>query len=129
MKKFINVSNHPSIDWSEKQKNAARDLGEIIVDVPFPKVPVDSDGHQVAEMGSLLLKEIYKAADFSKDIVVHLMGEQALCFFVGQQLLCDGAEVVVSTAERRVEEEKDGTKKSIFKFGRFRSLFLTRTHI
>ena len=46
MNKFINYTNHPSINWSEAQLQAAKIYGEII-DMAFPEIDPHWDESQI----------------------------------------------------------------------------------
>ncbi len=35
---FLNISNHPSDKWTEKQLNSALELADQIIDLPFPNI-------------------------------------------------------------------------------------------
>ena len=43
---FINLSNHPSDKWDEKQMEAAKQYGEVM-DIPFPSIPAQADENEV----------------------------------------------------------------------------------
>ena len=56
-KLFINLSNHPSDKWSEKQIKAVKELvnDEPIVDIPFPQIEPEMSSEDVV----LLAKEYF----------------------------------------------------------------------
>ncbi len=115
---FINLSNHPSERWEEKQKEAAEQYGEV-VDMPFPQVNPEDD-HLVVEQ--LAEEYVQKIEELSKDaeVTVHVMGEMTLVYALVSQLKCRGIRCVASTTERQVIEHEDGTRTSTFSFVSFR---------
>ena len=54
---FINFSNHPSDRWSNEQKKAALNYGEII-DIPFPSVDSNGDESYIKETGNKMIERI-----------------------------------------------------------------------
>ena len=57
MNKFINYTNHPSINWSEAQLQAAKIYGEII-DMAFPEIDPHWDESQIYSLACNQVKEI-----------------------------------------------------------------------
>lgn len=123
MKKvFINLSNHPSSNWNAKQKAAALELAEEIMDIPFPNVPPTHSLGGVSEMVKGALCQIEDAAPcLWEDCIIHVMGEAT---FVTQMVLNapQAATLICSTTERISVEKEDGTKVSTFTFCQFRNL-------
>ena len=68
---FINLSNHPSTNWSEKQLADARQYGDI-VEYPFPDIPATEGEGYVASLSMEYAHEIIERYDPSED-VVHIM--------------------------------------------------------
>lgn len=114
---FINLTNHPSDQWSEEQTASATAIGEI-VDIPFPTVSSDCDKKQIAMLADDYEKRILQTAGNRKP-VVHIMGEMNLTYAIVHRLRYRGITCVASTTER-VAEELDGQKISSFKFVQFR---------
>ena len=113
---FINLTNHPSKNWGEKQIEEALKMGEYIIDIPFPNVPPSSNEFKVKEMGDDLVQHILSYFDFKYILV---QGEMSLATYIAFRLYQAGKIPVVATTERKVVE--DGEKKiSIFEFVRFR---------
>ena len=119
---LINLSNHPSANWSSQQLVAAQVFGKII-DLPFPYVQPDGDEKEI-----LLLCEEYlqKIDAIIRDgacpvstVTVHIMGEMTFCFAMVNALQRRGISCVVSTTER-VVTEKNGLRTSEFHFKQFR---------
>lgn len=114
---LINLSNHPSDQWSEEQTEAAKGYGEI-VDLPFPAVDAVGDESYVANLAESYLR---KVLDFAQgcSVVVHLMGEMTLTHALVVRLQRHDITCIASTSER-VSEEVCGVKTSCFQFVRFR---------
>ena len=55
---FVNLSNHPSETWSERQRAAAESLGGPIVDEPFPEVPPEASTEEVEALGATTFQRI-----------------------------------------------------------------------
>lgn len=115
---IINLSNHPSNMWSQEQKNAAVNYGDI-VDIPFPCIDESADEECIKEK----VKEYYniiKKYQENNEVVVHLMGEMSFTFALVHKLLVQGITCLASTTQRMVQDEADGTKITKFVFKRFR---------
>jgi len=115
---FLNLSNHPSSAWGEKQRKAAEQYGEI-EDMPFPQVAPDADEKKIDELAERITEEILKKAE-THDVTVHIMGEMCLTFAVVSRLTTHGIRCVSSTTERVCETLPDGSKRTEFHFARFR---------
>jgi hypothetical protein len=120
---FVNISNHPSANWSQDQKNAVYSqfgTGRI-VDVPFPNVdPLDS----TEEIEKIALALVAVVLTEHNPRYVMVQGEFTLTFTMTVLFQKAGLDVVVATSERKVEETvlPDGStqKKAIFNFVQFR---------
>jgi len=115
---FLNLSNHPSSEWDEKQRKAAEAYGEI-EDMPFPQVDPDADEKKIEELAERITEEILEKAE-THSITVHIMGEMCLTFAVVSRLTTHGIRCVSSTTERVCETLPDGSKRTEFHFARFR---------
>lgn len=116
---FINLSNHPSGKWDEKQLAEAGRYGELR-DMVFPGVPADSTETEVDEMADQLVEAVLQ----QKPDCVMCQGEFTLTYRIVERLKARGVLVVAACSERRVCEQvqADGTveKISVFQFCRFR---------
>lgn len=118
---LLNLSNHPSTLWCDKQIQAAMQFGKC-VDLPFPKILSDGDEVYIAD----LVEEYYqKIMEISRDIdvhnlTVHLMGEMTFTYALVNRLTSEGIRCIASTTERNVVEYSNGQKESQFQFVRFR---------
>lgn len=117
---LINLTNHPSSRWSDKQKAAAEVYGEI-VDLPFPVIDEAGDEKYIATLADEYLNKIVNLSD-TQSVVVHLMGEQTFSYALIKRLRERGITCVASTTKRIVKEEVPGKKSEvIFQFERFRA--------
>lgn len=123
---FVNVSNHPSIRWSDDQRNAALKIADTIVDVPFPNVPADET--RVTGIAHGIIDSVYSVIKGRqpKDTTVMVAGELSVSFYAIQSLLNRGFKVVVACSDRVSEEQvqPDGSTKkvAVFKFVQFREI-------
>lgn len=113
---FINLTNHPSENWSEEQLAAAHKYGEI-VDIHFPNIEPSFTSSMV---NSLADDTVSTITALGKDIVVHIMGEMTFTFAVVSRLKTMNIKCVASTTERNTVITPDGKKISEFKFVQFR---------
>lgn len=115
---FINISNHLSCNWSEKQLDAARQYGDI-VELPFPAVPAAEGENYISSLAAEYVGEFIYRYDPRHD-VFHVMGEMCFSFALVRLLQQAGFICVASTSERIVEEIEPGHKEVYFNFIRFR---------
>lgn len=111
--KFINLSSHPSAEWSEEQKEAA---GGDIIDIPFPYVHEDAEPNYIARLADAYVEKVMDCAP--NDAVVLVMGEMTLSFAIIQRLMMLGYTCVASTTAKSTETSVDNTKR--IKFRQFR---------
>lgn len=116
---FVNLSNHPSAQWSQEQKTAALSYGEI-VDVPFPTVPTSCSAKEMEKLTKKTVGNVIEAAYPAGKVTVHVMGEMTLTFRIVSQLKAQGMCCVASTSQRVVSDLGDGEKISQFHFVEFR---------
>lgn len=116
---FLNLTNHPSSLWCDKQLEAAHAYGEIM-DMPFPMIDETDNETYISSLADEYLQKIL---DLAKDnnVTVHLMGELTFTFALLKRLQEYGIPCVASTSKRIVKEESAGRKgEVIFQFERFR---------
>lgn len=120
---FINFSNHPSKGWSENQRTAARQYGEII-DIQFPNVEPLATEQQMISLATGYVEEIIQHIGAEENSIVMCQGEFTLTFMVVCALLSRDINVVSAVSERQViQEVTEGgitEKKVIFEFKGFR---------
>lgn len=115
---LVNFSNHPSHYWEKKQIEASHDYGELI-DMPFPQIGPNATDKELQKLSDEYVQRIISLGD-PKAITVHIMGEMTFAFMVVTKLKEMGIKCVASTTERKVTENDDGTKMSVFSFVKFR---------
>ena len=116
---FINLSNHPSANWSAEQRNTAELLYGEIFDLPFPVVDPAGDEEYIASLAEDYCRQVLEMSQ-DRDVTVHLMGEMTLTLALVQRLQTEDITCVASTTERVTNETPDGHKESFFKFIQFR---------
>lgn len=118
---LINLSNHPSANWSIEQTGAAHKLFGEIVDLPFPVVNPTDDEIQISKLASDMVCKVLQLAAGETPVFVHLMGEMTLTFTLVAALQRKGISCVASTTRRVTIETEPGVKQSFFQFVRFRN--------
>ncbi len=118
---LINLSNHPSANWSDIQLKAAEKYGQI-VDLPFPVVNPGAETCLIRQLAEDYYKKVMKhlPADSSANFIVHIMGELTFCFALVALLQKSGIQCIVSTTSRQAINQPDGAKVSRFEFVKFR---------
>ena len=116
---FVNLSNHPSVDWSEEQKKAALAYGEI-VDVSFPSVPSSCSDKAMQKLADKAVGAVVKAAYPAREVTVHVMGEMTLTYRIVNKLKARGIRCLASTSDRVASDIGNGEKTSQFHFVEFR---------
>jgi hypothetical protein len=112
---LLNLTNHPSNNWSEKQLNAALEKYNRIHDMPFPIINPFANA---AEIDALVEKYLVDIQQLNPS-AVHIMGEMTFTFRLIIRLKHLGFECITSTTERKVVEV-DNQKVSTFEFVQFR---------
>ena len=116
---LINFSNHPYEIWVEKQKEAAKQYGEV-VDFPFPPINPDMDTEDMRK----IVQDCVEKIEAMKPTAVMAAGEFTFIFMLVDKLLQDGIKVMCTCSRRLTTETKrpDGSneKTSVFVFERFR---------
>ena len=119
---FVNLSNHPSSQWSMAQLQAAKKYGEII-DIPFPPVPPEADRDLIGSMAEVCCG---KVMSLKNDLdVVMVQGEFTLTYQIVSRLKAEGISCVAACSERKVREWTDENgnyqKQAVFEFVQFRA--------
>lgn len=116
---FINISNHPVANWSQKQIDEAKKFGEII-DYPFPVVEAEWGENDICK----LAEEVIRDVSAHKDAVLLIQGEFTLTYQLVKLAKELGMHAVAACSDRVTQEcvNEDGssTKVSRFEFVRFR---------
>ncbi len=114
---FINLTNHPSANWSEEQLQAARQYGEVI-DLHFPVIGPECTKADVLRCVKVYAEIIQGMKE--GETVVHVMGEMTFTYNMVSTLSQMGITCLASTTERNTMMTADGKKVSEFKFVQFR---------
>ncbi len=112
---LLNLTNHPSSQWPEKQYNHAIELYEEVQDLPFPQISpsLDSEGLD------LLVEEYENKIRKLDPSAIHIMGEMTFIYRLVLRLKSIGFSCVASTT-LRVTEQVGQVKTSHFEFVQFR---------
>lgn len=110
---LLNLSNHPSSNWTELQLAAA---GGNVVDLAFPQVAPDGDEAYIEQLAN----DYYNIINAMSNIeAVHIMGEMNFTYALVSKLKAHNIRCLASTTKRETVEE-NGVKISKFNFVRFR---------
>lgn len=112
---LLNLSNHPSTRWTEKQKKAAIVHYKMVKDMSFPQIAPIASKKGVKKLAKVYFKKIQKL----NPLAVHLMGEMTFTYALVRKLKKANILCIASTTNRIVEE-KDGKKIVQFEFVQFR---------
>ena len=123
---LLNISNHPSLNWSKQQHEAAVTQYGDIEDIAFPHILPEATSEEVLHLAKAYAEQIASFLAMTKKSLarasaVHLMGEMTFMCALVQLLQQKGIVVVCSTTERVVLAEKDGQKTAQFRFVQFRA--------
>lgn len=118
---LINLSNHPSTFWDEKQKQAAGQYGQL-TDIPFPSINPEASTDNIALLAETYESKVRKllSEESSGPFAVHIMGEFTFCFALVARLQKSGIPCFASTTRRQTVNHPDGSKTSKFYFVVFR---------
>ena len=125
---LINLTNHPSINWSAKQKQTAISQYKEIADIAFPQIAPSASIEEVQKLAVQYVEEIKKALKYTsvetfdnKTNVVHIMGEMTFTHNIVRLLGNNAINCIASTTKRTIMEEENGKKTSVFEFVQFRA--------
>jgi hypothetical protein len=117
---LVNLSNHPSQNWSLAQISAGHQLANGIQDVEFPEVPAEWDTEEVKQLAQLIVDGIVQM----NASVAMVQGEGTMMYWLVQYLERSGVSCYAATSRRIVSVIEDSTgsaiKQSRFEFVRFR---------
>ncbi len=85
---LLNLSNHPSTRWSDKQKQTAIENYGTIQDMPFPNVPPAATSDEIKILANDYIKQIRQLAKAERNqpFAVHSMGGMTLLFRISTLL-------------------------------------------
>lgn len=119
---FINYTNHPSENWSEKQKHQALQYGNI-VDIPFPVISADMGKDDIYELAGRECENILCQLAGQSDSAVLCQGEFNFTFLMVRFLQKENITVLSAVSERKVRESSQNgvtIKEAEFDFQGFR---------
>lgn len=135
MKLLLNISNHTSDKWSDKQKEG----WDKIKDIPFPQIDPYKSIIHIHTLAEDYLKEILDTIQFEIDSIedkdiftecpietyIMLQGEYTFCYLL-RDMIKDNYIFVIPTTERKTVEKvkEDGIveKTSVFEFVQWRKI-------
>ncbi len=115
---LLNLSNHPSKNWTQAQRDAAEQTYGSIGELAFPSIEPTATTDEVKKLARNYAKEILATPRIT---AVHLMGEMTFVVALVRLLQKSKMVVVCSTTKRTVVEEKNGLKTAQFNFVQFRT--------
>lgn len=115
---FLNLTNHHSDQWEEKQIQEAEKFGEII-DMEFPLIVPQANLEHVKSLAQSYANKIIDL----KPRVVHIMGEMTFTYNLVNLLKESNIMCVASTTQRSTSELGNQVKQSKFEFVQFRSYY------
>jgi CRISPR-associated protein Csx16 len=115
---FVNLSNHPSTDWSEAQREAARQLAPEIRDWRFPEVPPEAGTDEIATLAEAIVARLTE--EFAGVTHAMVQGEFTLAHILVRRLQGRGITCLAATTRREVLEDAGSVKTTRFEFVRFR---------
>jgi CRISPR-associated protein Csx16 len=115
---FVNLSSHPSADWSEAQRQAALQLAPEIRDLPFPEVPPEAGIADIAALADRVVDRLKR--EFPGATHAMVQGEFTLAHVLVRRLQQIGIVCLAATTRRDVVEQSPDTKTTRFSFVRFR---------
>ena len=107
---LINLSNHPSDQWSEKQRICAAVYGEIL-DMRFPQIDPCATSEDIDE----LVGSCYERIMAHGKPAVMLQGEYIFTYRLVTRLKAAGITVLAGCSARRTTEYVDEAGKTIKK--------------
>jgi len=125
---FLNISNHPSTQWSTEQLEAVQKIAlqlmdapfSKIIDVPFPEVPPEAGIEEVDNIEDQIIDDLRESNVLQNTVAAMVQGEFTLTSALVRRLQEHGIRVYAATTQRIVEIDAEGRKISTFKFVRFR---------
>ena len=115
---LVNLSNHPSVCWSEAQRKAALKLAREIRDLAFPAVPPEAGTDRINALADEVVGTL--ARDYPGATHAMVQGEFTLAHALVRKLQQMGIVCLAATTRREVIEQSGGAKTTRFKFVRFR---------
>jgi CRISPR-associated protein Csx16 len=115
---FVNLSNHPSDEWSTAQREAALLLAPEIRDRAFPEVPPEVGVAEIAALAERVVARLIRELPGATHAMVQ--GEFTLAHALVRRLQERGIVCLAATTRREVTTAAGGVKTTRFEFVRFR---------
>ena len=115
---FVNLSSHPSGDWSEAQRQAALRLAPEIKDLRFPSVPPEAGIGEIAALADRVVTRL--ATELPGATHAMVQGEFTLAHALVRRFRQRGIVCLAATTGGMCEEASGGVKTTRFEFVRFR---------
>ena len=119
MSAFVNFTNHPCKNWSEKQMSAALQYG-CVIDIQFPSI----DPHMSDDALLNLAKSCVHSILAHSPACVLCQGETVFSCLVANMLssynVCTVSAVSIRNAAEQIMPDGRTVKKSVFEFECFR---------
>jgi CRISPR-associated protein Csx16 len=115
---FVNLSSHPTSDWSDAQREAALTLAPEIKDLPFPTVPPEAGIADIASRVEGVVARFKR--DFPGATHAMIQGEFTLAHALIRKLQQIGVVCLAATTRREVVAQAGDTKTTRFSFVQFR---------
>lgn len=120
---LVNLSNHVSSKWSNKQLCEAQKYGTVI-DIQFPNIDPTASKAEIYRLADDYLNRIMplvRSENTTHDeTTVHVMGEMTFVHAFVTRAEQFNIKCIASTTQRVVEELPDGKKTVTFEFVQFR---------
>lgn len=116
---LINLSNHSTSEWSEKQLKLATTQYGKVIDISFPAILPEAGSDEIRQLALEVVSSIC-AKHIDENFTVHIMGELTFIYVAVQEFHKRGIECIASTSLRKVSFSANGEKVSRFHFVRFR---------
>jgi hypothetical protein len=120
---LLNLSNHHSSQWGEKQKRTAQSKFGTVVDMDFPLINPDATTDEVIKLALTWFDKITAVFDECANEpfpnAVHIQGEFVFVFHLVTLLKSSGISCVASTSFRDIKQV-DNKKIITFNFVQFR---------
>lgn len=115
---LVNLSNHPSVCWSEAQRKAALKLAREIRDLAFPAVPPEVGTAEIEALADEVVGTLARGYPGATHAMVQ--GEFTLAHALVRKLQQMGIVCLAATTRREVLEDAGSVKTTRFEFVRFR---------
>ena len=122
---LINLTNHPSASWSEKQLAAAHEQYGEIKDIPFPYIDPTLGKKEVFDMAAdyfIKISHIYGGLSETEkeNFAIHVQGEHTFVHNLIEHVEILNFTCVASTTRRVKKDLGNGHSRQLFEFVRFR---------